>query len=104
LYRQIHPRANISIECKTSSVPADGKYYVMKDEKVIDSFRSLKAAQSCYQRLVEEAALPPLEKQDNKMSSEQIMDEYFSRVSNNVLLGTSFGSKGSKTGQFKKTK
>ena len=77
---------------------------VIKDGKVIASFRSLKAAQPYYQRLVEEIALPPLEKQDNKMSSEQIMDEYFSRVSNNVLLGTSFGSKGRKTGRFKKTK
>jgi hypothetical protein len=104
LYRQIHPRANISIECNTSRVPADGKYYVIKGDKVIASFRSLKAAQPCYQQLVEEMALPPLEKQDNKMSGEQIMDEYFSRVSNNVLLDTSFGSKGKRTGRFHKTK
>jgi len=104
LYRQIHPRAKISIECNTGSVSADGKYYVIKDGKVIASFRSLKAAQPCYKQLVEEMALPPLEKQDNKMPSEQIMDEYFSRVSNNVLLDTSFGSKGRKTGRFKKTK
>jgi hypothetical protein len=104
LYRQIHPRANISIECNTGRVPTDGKYYVIKDGKVIASFRSLKAAQPCYQQLVEDMALPPLEKQEKKMSSEQIMDEYFSRISNDALLGTSFSSKDKKTGRFKKTK
>ena len=104
LYRQIHPRANISIECNTNRVPTDGKYYIIKDGKVIASFRSLKAAQPCYQQLVEEIALPPLVKQENKMPSEQIMDEYFSRVSNNTLLDTSFGSKGKRTGRFHKTK
>lgn len=104
MYRQIHPRANISIECNTGRVPADGKYYVIKDGKVIAAFRSLKAAQPCYQQLVDEMALQPLIKKEIKIPSEQIMDEYFSRVSNNTLLDTSFGSKGKKTGRFKKTR
>lgn len=105
MYRQFHPRANISIECYTGSVPADGKYYVIKDGKVIAAFRSLKAATACYQKMVDEMALPPLVKQDIKMTSEQIQDEFYSRISNNALLGTSFGSdKGKKTGRFKKTR
>lgn len=105
MYRQIHPRAKVSIECNTGRVPADGKYYVLKDGKVIAAFRSLKAAEPCYQQLVEEMALPPLVKQDIKMTSEQIQDEFYSLISNNALLGTSFGSdKGKKTGRFNKTK
>jgi len=103
LYRQVHPRANISIECDTGKVPADGKYYVMKDGKIIASFRSLKAAIPCYQQLVDEMNLTPLVGQETKMSSEQITDEYYSRISNNTLLGTSYGSKGRKTGRFNKT-
>jgi hypothetical protein len=105
LYRQIHPRANIAIECNTATVPTDGKYYVIKDGKIIASFRSLKAAQPYYQKLVDEMNLPPLVKQENKMAPDQVMNEYFSRISNNALLGTSFGhKKGKKTGRFKKTR
>ncbi len=105
MYRQFHPRANISIECNTARVPADGKYYVIKDEKAIAGFRSLKAATACYQKLVDEMALPPLVKQDIKMTSEQIQDAFYLHISNNALLGTSFGlSKGKKTGRFRKSK
>jgi len=104
MYRQFHPRANISIECNTSRVPIDGKYYVIKDGKVIANFRSLKAATACYQKLVDEMALPPLAEQDAKESYEHMMNDYFTSVSNNALLGTSFGKKGKKTGRFEKTK
>ena len=105
MYRQIHPRANVSIECNTGKVPADGKYYVIKDDKIIATFRGLKAATTYYQQLVDEMALPPLENKETKTSSEQISDEYYTRISNNALLGTSFGSdKGKKTGRFRKSK
>lgn len=104
MYRQLHPRANVSIECNTNSVPNDNKYYIIKDGKIIASFCSLKAATPYYQQLVDEMALPPLVKQETKLSMEQIIDEYYSRVSNITLLGTSPSSKGKKTGRFKKTR
>jgi len=105
LYKQFHPRANISIESYTGNVPADGKYYILKDGQIISGFRSLKAASLAYQKMVDEMALPRLVKEkDIKVTSGQIMDDYYSRVSNNALLGTSFGSKGKKTGRFTKSK
>ena len=105
MYRQIHPRAKISIECNTGRVPADGKYYILKGGEVIANFRSLKAATACYQKLVDEMALPPLVEQESKTYYEQMMDDYFSSTSNNTLLGTSFGNKWKKkTGRFDKTK
>ncbi len=95
----------MSIECNTGRVPNDGKYYVIKDGKVIANFRSLKVATACYQQLVDEMALPPLEKREDKVTKEQLVDEYYLRVSNNTLLGTSFGfDKGKKTGRGHKSK
>ncbi len=93
MYRQFHPRANISIECNTARVPTDGKYYVIKDEKVVAVFRGLKAAKACYQKLVDEMALPPLAEQETKSSYEHMMDDYYTYTSNNTLLGTNFGRK-----------
>ena len=93
MYRQFHPRANISVECNTTRVPADGKYYVIKDEKVVAAFRNLKAAKSYYQKLVDEMALPPLVEQNPKSSYEHMMDDYYTHTSNNTLLDTNFGRK-----------
>jgi hypothetical protein len=104
MYRQVHPRADMSIECNTDKVPNDGKYYVITNGEIIGKFRGLKSAIACYQKLVDEIALPPLEEHDSKVTYENIMDDYYSRISNNTLLGTSFGSKGKKTGRFTKSK
>lgn len=104
MYRQVNPRASISIERNTSRVPPDSKYYIIKDGEVIASFRSLKKAQSCYQQLVDEMNLPSLVSKETKMSSGQIMDEYYARISNKVLLGDSFSSKGKKSGRFHRAK
>jgi len=104
LYRQIHPRANLSIECNSDRVPADGKYYILRDGSTIASFRTIKAAQARYNQLIEEMTLPPLQKQETKLSKQQILEEYYSRVSNNALFGTSWGSKSKKTGRFHKSR
>ena len=105
MYKQVHPRANLSIECNTSRVPSNGKYYVLKDGKVIATFRTLKAARQCYQKLVDELALPSLLEQETKGAYEHMMDDYFTYTSNNTLLGTNFGRKwDKKTGRFTKTK
>ena len=93
MYRQFHPRANTSIERNTARVPADGKYYVIKDEKVIATFRSLKAATSCYQRIIDEMDLPLLTEQETKSAYEHMMEDYYKDTSNNTLLGTNFGRK-----------
>lgn len=104
MYRQIHPRANVSIECNTNRVPDNGKYYVIKDRSIIASFRTLNAAQACYKQLIEEMALPPLQTEKAKTSRQQILDDYYSRVSNNALFNTSWGSKSKKGGRFHKSR
>ncbi|MDP2731359.1 MAG: hypothetical protein Q8O55_12920 [Dehalococcoidales bacterium] len=78
VYKQVHPRANLSIERFTERVPADGKYYLIKGDEVIESFRSLKLAQERYRSLVDKMALPPLIDQEKKMTKEQIQDLNFS--------------------------
>ena len=101
---QFHPRANVSIQNNTGNVPSDGKYYVTRDKKIIAAFRSLKAATSYYQELIDEMALPPVEEKESKISYGQMMDDYFIRTSNNKLLGTSFGFDNKKKARFNKAK
>lgn len=100
MYRQIHPRANISIESNTGKVPADGRYYVIKNGEIVKVFRTLKAANDCYQHLLEELALPPLIKEDSKASNKQVLDEYYSRIPDTNVFGGSFGSRVKKSGRF----
>lgn len=104
MYRQENPRAKISIECNTGNVPSDGKYYVLKEGQIISRFHNLKAASNLYKQMIDEMALPPLVIEEKiKVTHSQIMDDYYSRISNNQLFGTSFGSKDKKTGRFSKS-
>jgi len=103
LYRQFHPRANIAIECDCGSTPMDGKYYVIKDGTIIDSFRRLKAAKILYQQLIDEMALPPLPPPPDP-SKEHMLNEYYMNLSNNALLGGPRSSKGKRSGRFHKSR
>jgi hypothetical protein len=66
IYRQMNPRAKVSIERQTENVPKDSKYYVLKDGEVIDSFRNFKASEALYKKLINELNLPPLELEEDK--------------------------------------
>ena len=78
LYKQFHPRANLSIERFSERVPADGKYYVLKGAEIIGCFRSLDSAKKHYQKLVDALALPPLVEEGKKMSKERFEDLFLS--------------------------
>lgn len=103
MYRQLNQRAGISIEQNTGSVPEDGRYYVLKEGKIVKHFHSLKAAQTVYQKLVDEKNLPPLVKPPQLPHSE-ILSKAWALQSNESLLGLSRGSKNKKSGRFHKTR
>lgn len=104
MYKQVHPSAKISIESNTDSVPNDGKYYLIKKGKTVSSFRTLKAAEVEYKRLLSEIPLPDLSKRQIKVSAQHMMNEHYLSMSNNALLGTNFGIKGKKAGRFHKSR
>ena len=51
MYRQYIESANLSLEKDTNNVPKDNKYHVIKDDTVIYSYVSLKAAQTKFNDL-----------------------------------------------------
>ena len=58
-YRQFILNLNLSIERNTGQVPSDGRYYIVREGHVIESFRSIKKAQEKFQQLVKESGYKP---------------------------------------------
>jgi len=58
VFKQIREDAGLSIEQDTSSVPNDGKYYVLHEGKVVGSYRSLKKAREKYRETLDGLELP----------------------------------------------
>ena len=59
MYKQEIREIGLSIEEGTARVPKDGKYYLIKDERILGSYRSLKKAQARYQEIVKETGYKP---------------------------------------------
>jgi hypothetical protein len=104
MYRQLNERAGISIEKDTDKVPADGKYYVLRDGKIVGSFRILKQAEYLYKKLVSEKNLPPLKKERVKMTKQQLLQQDWNLRSNKALLGGTWRPKGKKSGRYHKSR
>jgi hypothetical protein len=51
--------SGISLECETENVPADGRYHLLHDGKIVSSHRNLKMATAAYQALLEEMGVAP---------------------------------------------
>ena len=58
-YRQYIPDLQLSIERGTDAVPKDGKFYVIREDRVLGSFRSLKQAQELFKGIVRETGYKP---------------------------------------------
>ena len=75
-YRQFIPDLALSIERATGEVPDDGKYHVLHDGASVGAFRSLKAAQVEFRRIVEESGYRPAPPDSGKTTSEMMTDRY----------------------------
>jgi hypothetical protein len=58
-YRQVLPDLELSIERFTDSVPADGRWHVLKSGREVGRFRSLKAAQEAWREIIRESGWRP---------------------------------------------
>jgi hypothetical protein len=104
MYRQTNERAGISIEQGTSKVPNDTKFYVLKDDQIVGSYRSFKQADAVYKKLVAEKNLPPLERKPIQKSTREILQDDWNLRSNKALLGGTWSSKGQKSGRYHKSR
>jgi hypothetical protein len=53
----------VSLEQGTESVPDDGKYYLLLNGQIVDSFRSLKKAKEAYRQLLADVDFEPKTKE-----------------------------------------
>jgi hypothetical protein len=58
-YRQHLPALDLAIERLTPRVPADGAWYLLRGDQQAGRFRTLKAAQSEWSRVVAESGWKP---------------------------------------------
>ena len=58
-YKQSIPKLSLSIERGTSKVPNDGKFHLLQDNKVIESFRLMKNAEERFRQLVSASGYKP---------------------------------------------
>lgn len=65
-YKQYIPEIKLFLEKGTSRVPNDGRYYIVSDGCIIDSFTSLKQAEERFKQLVVESGYKPNSSQDKK--------------------------------------
>jgi len=86
-FRQSFPAAGVSLERGTENVPDDGRFHLVVDGKVAESFRSEKQAQQRYQEL-RQAYLSehPIEKV--KPNFNEMMQRELETLTNKELLWT----------------
>lgn len=65
-YKSYIPDIKLSLEKGTNLVPNDGRYYVVRDGCIIDSFASLKQADGKFKQLVAESGYKPATLQNTK--------------------------------------
>lgn len=58
-YRHFIPKLSLSIEKNTPRVPNDGKFYIICDGQVIESFRAITKAEARFRQLVKESGYKP---------------------------------------------
>ena len=76
-YRHFIPQISLSIERYTDRVPKDGKYYILKGDHCVTSFRSIKKAEEKFRQLVSESGYKPEPLPTEKRSaSDEGIDRY----------------------------
>jgi len=90
MYKHYIPEIKLSIEKNTENVPDDGRFYVIKDGNIIQSFRSKKHAEERFKQLVKESGFKP-ERQHYKRANPS--DE---TVERNLIAKAIFWAEGPK--------
>jgi hypothetical protein len=86
-YRQVFPSAKLSLERATDNVPKDGRFHVILNGTVVGSYRSLKSAQTKYQKLrTEYLAEHPINKEAQKVDVRDVLQREMETMSNKRLL------------------
>lgn len=74
---QYVPEIKLSIERGTARCTPDNKFHVIREEKVIGSFRTLKQAQEVFQKLlVESGYRPKLQSNRQVTPGEEAIEKY----------------------------
>jgi hypothetical protein len=63
MFKTYYRGSPVSLEQGTESVPDDGKYYLLLDGQIVDSFRSLKKAKEAYRQLLADIDFEPKAKE-----------------------------------------
>lgn len=58
-YKHYIPDINLSIEKGTDKVPSDGKYHIVRDGHIIDSFKFRMQAEGKFKKLIEASGYKP---------------------------------------------
>lgn len=76
-YKQYIPDLQLAIERFTPDVPPDGKYYLLRDGKVVGVYASLKKAQEKFRQIVAESGFVPKKaERPTKSASEIDIERY----------------------------
>lgn len=99
-YRQFIIGLNLSIERNTGLVPGDGRYYIVREGQVIQSFRSIKKAQERFQELVKESGYKPeVTPVKPRSPSEERLERYFDAKDEYWAESYKYRGKGGKGGR-----
>lgn len=63
-YKHFIPQINLSIEKNTTVVPCDGKFYIVKEGKIVKGFRTKKAAEELFKDMVKQSGFKPEPQQE----------------------------------------
>lgn len=58
-YRYFIPKLSIPMERNTAMVPNDGKFYILRDGQIIDSFQVIGKTEARFRQLVKESGYKP---------------------------------------------
>lgn len=77
-YKRELPQLQLSIERATEDVPNDGRFYLVRQGKIIADFPTEKSALKEYSKILEEIGFQPQEIKGKKMTpSEEWLESYF---------------------------
>ena len=79
-FRLAVPEAGLSIEQNTEAVPHDGKFYVLRDGKVVGGYPALKKARERLQQLKDEIGFKPAETAGDQSAEERANREHVERL------------------------
>ena len=76
-YKHSLPALNLSIERNSGRVPNDGRFYIVQEGGVVDSFRSKKKAEAKFYEMVEASGYKPeIPVDEPKSPADESMERY----------------------------